>query len=63
MGPDTRKVRQSSRRCSRLVWYLKQLLPLTYWTIWSDDEGGTYFHIWKMWFGRVYNDVSFLISE
>jgi hypothetical protein len=42
-------------------WYIKQLLPLTYWATYEQD-GKTYFHIWKMWFGRCYDQTKFEIN-
>lgn len=36
------------------MWYLKQLLPLTYRS--SYVEGGKkHFSVWQMWFGKCYN--------
>lgn len=37
-----------------MLWYLKQLLPLTY--VSTFGEGGYRFvTVWKMWFGHQYN--------
>lgn len=38
----------------RLVWSLKQLLPLTYRTEYGDAEGRQHFVVWNMWLGRCY---------
>ena len=38
----------------RLKWYVKQLLPLTYWTKVGRD-GKEVFVIWRMWFGRCFD--------
>lgn len=38
-----------------LLWYLKQLFPLTYRTWYRDSNGEQHFTVWKMWFGRSYN--------
>lgn len=60
----------------RLVWYFKQLLPLTYWSIYSEylcscDDNckcGNYgktqkrITIWRMWFGRCFNIESYELS-
>lgn len=35
------------------TWYIKQLFPLTYRTT-SEEDGEKYFHVWKMWFWRIY---------
>lgn len=39
---------------SRVFWYVKQLLPLTYRSKYKDTNGKRYFAVWKMWFGKVY---------
>jgi hypothetical protein len=36
-----------------MIWYLKQLLPLTYRSKYTED-GKAYFTVWKMWFGKSY---------
>lgn len=38
---------------SRFVWYVKQLVPLTYRTRY-EKEGQKHFTVWKMWRGRCY---------
>ena len=38
---------------SKITWYLKQLLPLTYVSSYWVDEV-LKVSIWKMWFGRCY---------
>ncbi len=48
----------------RTVWFLRQLLPLTYWFIENSCESpyGTpivKFTICKQWFGRTYRIISF----
>jgi len=37
-----------------MIWYLKQLLPLRYETTYGEN-GNRYFEIWRMWFGRCFN--------
>lgn len=37
-----------------MKWFLKQLLPLTYRTNYTED-GQKHFTVWKMWFGRSYS--------
>ena len=44
------------------MWYLKQLLPLTYWTKYRTDDGHQHFCIWKMWLGRCYNITDIVIN-
>lgn len=38
----------------KILWCLKQLLPLTYRTLYAS-EGRIIYHTWKMWFGRCYS--------
>jgi hypothetical protein len=49
-------------RKSRLVWYLKQLLPLTYWTTYIED-GQRRFCIWRMWLGRSFQIIDVPVGE
>lgn len=39
---------------SRLVWYLKQLFPLTYRTTYTE-AGVRHFTVWRMWLGRCFD--------
>jgi hypothetical protein len=39
---------------SRLIWYLRQLLPLTYRSRYTEN-GRRHFAVWRMWFGRVFD--------
>jgi hypothetical protein len=43
---------------ARILWYLKQLTPRTYWTAVGRD-GKDIFVIWKMWLGRCYDVIEF----
>ena len=43
---------------SKLVWYLKQLLPLTYRSLYVCGEEHQ-FCVWKMWLGKCYNIKSY----
>ena len=38
---------------SKLGWYLKQAVPLTYRSRYADETGAK-FAVWKMWMGRCY---------
>jgi hypothetical protein len=38
---------------SRLAWYAKQLLPLTYRTTYGAEDG-QHFVVWRMWMGRCF---------
>ncbi len=37
----------------RFLWYLKQIVPLTYRTHYREG-GHRHFTVWKMWMGRCY---------
>lgn len=39
----------------KLVWYLKQILPLRYETVYRDSKGIKRHTVYNMWFGRCYN--------
>lgn len=38
-----------------MIWYLKQLLPLSYRSTYTDGEGNKHFATWNMWFGKCFN--------
>lgn len=38
----------------KLLWYLKQLLPLRYVTQYGEN-GEWYVSTWRMWFGRCFD--------
>jgi len=40
---------------SKILWYLRQLIPTTYRSRYSTDDGQRWFAVWNMWLGRVYN--------
>jgi hypothetical protein len=44
-----------------MLWYLKQLFPLTYRTTYGSD-GKQHFVVWKMWFGRCYKVEDHIIG-
>jgi len=50
----------------RLAWYLKQLLPLTYYTtigrIIDEKNTNDVFVIWRMWLGRSFSVIEFPID-
>lgn len=46
----------------RIVWIFKQILPLTYHSILSE-ENDTVILIWKMWFGHSYKIRKFHVIE
>ncbi len=46
---------------SRLVWYLRQLLPLTYVSTYTEDDKRR-LSIWRMWFGRCFDIRTFTLA-
>lgn len=40
---------------NRLIWTLKQALPLTYRTMYTDSDGRRHFTVWRMWLGRCFD--------
>jgi hypothetical protein len=48
-------------RHSKLVWCVKQLLPLTYRTRYGD-AAGQHFTVWRMWFGRCFAITDVLVE-
>lgn len=47
---------------NKILWYLKQLFPLTYRSKYNMD-GKKYFHVWQMWFGKCFNSEKYEIIE
>jgi len=47
---------------NRIVWYLKQLLPLKYDTEYGQD-GKSYVSVWRMWFGRCFAVKKYELKE
>lgn len=45
-----------------MLWHLKQLLPLTYRTHYTDAKG-KHFVVWKMWLGRSYSIDDYIIGQ
>lgn len=45
-----------------MMWYLKQLFPLTYRTTYVQN-GEKHFTVWKMWLGRCYNIDDYVVSN
>jgi hypothetical protein len=46
----------------RLIWYIKQLLPLKYDTVFRENEVKK-LCIWHMWLGRCFNIRYFQLAE
>lgn len=38
----------------KIVWYLKQALPLTYRTFYGENSA-RHFVVWRMWLGRCFD--------
>ncbi len=49
-------------RGTGLLWYLKQLLPLTYRSHYGKD-GKEMFCVWRMWFGKCFDIEEYAIGE
>ena len=47
---------------SKLIWRLKQLLPLTYWTKYQMGDQPR-FTIWRMWFGHCFDVVDIPVQS
>lgn len=39
----------------KLLWIVRQSLPLTYRSHYHNSEGEKLFAVWRMWFGRVFD--------
>ena len=46
---------------NKLIWYIKQLLPLTYRTTYTEN-GKKHYTVWNMWFGRNFNIDDYIIG-
>lgn len=49
-------------RLQNLLWYPKQLLPLTYVSNYGDAEGQKVC-VWRMWFGRCFDIRTWLVER
>ena len=49
------------RIVGKVIWYIKQLFPLTYISNYREDRQNK-LAIWKMWFGRSYRIRDYWIS-
>jgi hypothetical protein len=47
---------------NKLIWYLRQLLPLHYRTRYTEN-GQRHFAVWQMWFGRCFSVDDVLVKE
>lgn len=58
------KIEKGKNKMKRkLTWYLKQLLPLVYWTTYGGKDDKKEFCIWKMWLGKCYSITTFKIDD
>lgn len=46
----------------KIIWYLRQLLPLSYRSHYADGKGLKHFCVWNMWLGRCYNVEDVIVS-
>lgn len=49
-------------RCSRFVWYLKQLWPCLYYTQYVDKDGH-HITLWRMWLGACFSICDVIVSR
>lgn len=54
--------KRRSKEMGNLLWYLKQLFPLTYRTTYGDAKG-RHFVVWRMWLGRCFDEQDVLIAD
>jgi len=47
---------------NKLVWYLKQLLPLTYRTTY-EEKGKQHFAVWRMWWGWCFDIDDVVVGD
>ena len=47
---------------SKLLWCIKQIFPLTYWTRCGYADG-THFIIWRMWMGKCFSIVDIPVGR
>jgi len=45
----------------KIIWCLRQLLPLTYRTKYRDAEGNKHFCVWNMFLGRCFDVEDYII--
>lgn len=46
---------------SKIVWYIKQLIPLKYHSVYTVDNN-KYISVWYQWFGKVFNCKKYLLK-
>jgi len=47
---------------SKIIFYIKQLFPLTYRTRYGKD-GKQHFCVWRMWFGRSFDIDDVIVAQ
>lgn len=47
----------------KILYMLKQLFPLTYWTIYKTPDAKKHFVIWRQWFGKIYNKIDISVID
>ena len=48
-------------RKDKIIWLLRQLLPLTYRSVYTDDKGSRHFCVWNMFLGKCFNVDDYVI--
>lgn len=48
---------------SKMIFLLKQLLPLKYCSKYKDAKGDLHITIWRQWFGKVLNSTTFKVCN
>lgn len=49
-----------------MIYYLKQLIPCMYRTVYHEEHNGSWrpiYHTWRMWFGCVFDEEKVVIAE
>ena len=47
----------------KLTYYLKQLLPFTYYTKYKVQNGEHQLAIWTQWFGKPFNIKRYILTD
>ena len=48
---------------NKLLFYIKQLLPLKYYSKYRVQTGERYLDIWTQWFGKPFNIKHFKLAD
>ena len=47
----------------KILFYLKQLAPLTYWSKYKTPDSKKHLTIWSQWFGKPFNIHQFTLAD